>query len=93
MGQNLKEEVEIPLRIATLPAATGAITARKPRTTGAFHGAMPRITPRGSLKTSPYDSPWVKGIEPVAIEVVRLAHSSMMPTLSLVIISAQSEPL
>lgn len=40
-----------PLRMAVLPAASGSSTARVPRMNGAFHGAMPRITPYGSLNT------------------------------------------
>mgnify|MGYP001569435452 CR=1 FL=1 len=38
--------------IAVLPAATAAATERNPRIRGAFQGAIPRMTPRGSTKTS-----------------------------------------
>lgn len=40
------------LSIAVLPAATAAATERSPKIRGAFQGAIPRTTPRGSIKTN-----------------------------------------
>lgn len=39
------------LRTTVLPAPTAAAAARKPRISGAFHGAIARTTPKGSLMT------------------------------------------
>ena len=70
--------------MAVLPLAMGAITALIPRISGEFQGAMPRITPSGSLYTSACASGmFVEGIDPFKASAVRSAAvSSINPSVS-----------
>ena len=43
----VRGQISDALRMTVLPHASGMATARTPRMTGAFHGAMPRTTPTG----------------------------------------------
>jgi hypothetical protein len=70
----------------------GATTARKPKIRGAFHGAIPRITPRGSLKTraGALESLVTGMIPESASDVTNAAASSMRPRESCRLICDQS---
>jgi hypothetical protein len=65
----------LTLRIAVFPAATAAATARNPRIRGSFHGAIPSMTPRGSLTTTAwaYGSATIGQVPDKTPDVVRAA--------------------
>jgi hypothetical protein len=84
MNCNLHRNTKPTFKIAVLPAAIGAATARRPKIKGEFHGAIPRITPNGSLSTigCAFGS-FVRGMVPaIALDVIRAATCSIMLILS-----------
>ncbi len=66
------------LRITVLPQASGMATARVPRITGAFHGAMPTTTPHGWRTPSASEPGTSDGMTSPAIWVVIDAASRSM---------------
>jgi hypothetical protein len=66
------------LEITALPQASGTAMARTPRMIGAFHGAMPRITPTGSRRAMARQPGLSDGITSPEICVVSAAASRTM---------------
>src|SRR5699024_1381539 len=64
------------LKMTVFPAANGATNALNPSSMGAFHGAIPRTTPMGSLNTIAYDSPCESGTLPPSTSEINPAVSS-----------------
>jgi hypothetical protein len=75
----VRGQVSLALRITLLPQASGTAMARTPRMMGAFHGAMPRITPTGSLRARARQPGLSDGITSPPIWVVNAAASRTMP--------------
>ena len=76
-------------RITLLPQASGTAIARTPRMIGAFHGAMPRMTPTGSLSAIARQPGLSDGMTSPLICVVIAADSRTMEAASIRLNRAQ----
>ena len=85
----VRGQISEALRTTVLPQASGTAIARTPRMIGAFHGAMPSITPTGWRIAIAMQPGLSDGITSPAICVVIAAASRTMPAASMTLKPAQ----
>jgi hypothetical protein len=79
----VRGQISDALNTTVLPQASGMTSARTPRMIGAFHGAMPRITPAGSRMAMARQPGLSDGITSPPIWVVIAAASRTRPSASM----------